>query len=438
MMMIQAKKYGIGFAVVVMGILSPSLFSTHNANRYFHFLERSENYRYRKKSCVDASLFYTTASTAFKRNGGNTGIPELWGSYDLQDLFTSLTAVQGASTLASIKGETGFPLRFENDALPFRAEGKIKARGLTLQYEQPLWWNNLPLGVWVPFVHLNATSRFRVDKEGITQEQRNALSRMRRRLHDEIGLKENDWQEGGIGDIDLHARWNYSQEYALMMRNINIDLQVGTVIPSGFRTDAKNFASVPIMGNGHWGLYADIVPEFELKQDLKVGFLMGFLHQFKEARARRLAVFKEPTIFSALTANVEVDPGFTFKFSPYIIMQNLTDGIHFQARYTYLRHGIDEWRDTRSDADKKMIPSFLNQQVTADRTQEKIDENSGQKGELTKWRSHYITLQFLYNSKDAMHNLPLDPNVYFAYDVPVGGRGISKTHHVSLGVELHF
>ena len=87
--MIQVKRYGARL-VILISMLSPSLFSTHNVNRYFPFFERSEIYRYHKKPYINASLFVTTASTAFIRDGVNTGVPELWGNYDLQDLFTSL------------------------------------------------------------------------------------------------------------------------------------------------------------------------------------------------------------------------------------------------------------------------------------------------------------------------------------------------------------
>ena len=70
--------------------------------------------------------------------------------------------------------------------------------------------------------------------------------------------------------------------------------------------------------------------------------------------------------------------------------------------------------------------------------QNDIDENLSHKKYLSKWRSHYVTLQITYNSKQALNNWKMNPNLYMAYDIPAGGSGISKTHKVVFGIELHF
>ena len=67
-----------------------------------------------------------------------------------------------------------------------------------------------------------------------------------------------------------------------------------------------------------------------------------------------------------------------------------------------------------------------------------IAENISRKERLSEWRSQYVTLQMLFNSKQALKNWKLEPNFYLAYDVPINGNGVAKSHKITLGAELHF
>ncbi|MFH0898702.1 MAG: hypothetical protein V1855_03930 [bacterium] len=432
--MIPRKKFYLLLVLAVSSSLSNTAFSSHNTNRYFPFLERSDNYLYRKKSYAHASLFYATASTAFKTGGGNAGMFELSGKYDLKDVFRSLDEFKKFTMPKTFSTE----LNSFTDKTEFKAEGKIKTRGLTLQYDQDLKWHNLSIGAWLPIVLMNTTGRFNPADKTLSFNEKVNLNELRRTIHENLDLRENNWDKGGCGDLDTYLRWNYYAEHKLLMRSFNIDIIAGCLFPTGIKTDPRHFSSVPAMGNGHWGMYVDLAPEFELKQNLKFGFIFGTMYQFKKTKTRRIPMYNEPAIFSPLVGKASIDPGMTFKLSPYLILENLTDGLHFQARYTYLRHNTDTWKDVRTDAEQSNYPSYLTRKPTADITQEKIGANIANKKYLSKWRAHYITLQCLYNSKDALHNLPFDPNIYVMYDLPINGRGIGKTHQISLGVELHF
>ncbi len=420
-----------------------TLLPSHNTNRYFPFLEKSEHYLYKKRSQAHAALFYASASTAFKRGGGNAGVYELGGKYDLADVFRSYEEFKtpkvghAPASLTRLKTD----LASFDDKTEFKAEGKIKARGLILQYEHDLKWNNFSIGAWLPLVIINTTSRFNPTDKTLLFNEKINLNSIRRSVHDGLELKENNWDKGGIGDLDVYLRWNYFVEHQLMMRSISFNIQAGCLFPTSIDADTSHYSSVSLMGSGHWGLYLNIAPEFELKQNIKAGLILGATYQFKNTQPRRIPIYNEPAIFSPLVGKAKVDPGMTWKISPYVTLENLTDGIHFQARYTYLRHNTDKWTDVRPDKEKTDFSSYLTRKTTTaypDITQEKINENIANKKNLSKWRSHYITLQATYNSKDALHNLPLDPNIYVMYDIPINGRGISKTHQISLGVELHF
>lgn len=439
--------------LMILSLIAGSLYNHvsafHNMSRYFPFLERPENYRYRNKNVVHIPFFISIASTAFGRESGEIGIPELWGKYDLQDIIFSLEQVQGSSFINPLITE--FTNRdFDNVALPFKAQSKIRSVGFALHYEHDLKFWNMVIGASLPIMFVDVVNRYRFDKSYFTQNFQDTvrkltqkelkslnfkMDKVRRTVHDQLGFCVNDWPKSGIGDLDLYVRWNNEYDHKLLMRSFSLNLQVGALFPTGTKRDENNPASVPFMSNGHWALYTDFAPEFELKQDLKLGFLLSAAYQFPRIGLRRLAVYKEPDIFSALKARTEVRPGASYKVSTYLTLENLTDGLHFQGRYTYLRHNGDHWSDERFD---KTIPSYLTLSPNDSISCEDIEKNKVSKERHTSWRGHYITFQALYDTKVAFNNWHLNPNFYLMWDMPITGRGNVQANQVSLGVELHF
>jgi len=449
--MFQFKKsYGRQVTVILLLLLFfPSLiFSSRNTSRYFPFLEKPEDYvTDGKKSNLTPSLFLTTASTAFKRGGGTIGIPELWGEYDLKDVIFSLKQIKrGYDDPTETERKT---TDWIGKSVKFKVDGKIKSRGLTLGYKQDLNFAGLSVGAFLPVAHINASSRFYFDNEGSDVSIKNLkpgeegqIDRIRSQVHKDLGIKGMDWSETGIGDLDLFVGWNRNWDHKLLVRSINLNLRGGVLFPTGIKSEIDYPISVPFANNGHWGTYFDAVPEFELKQDLRFGLMFGFMHLFNKTNKRRIPVYKEPAIFSPLKADVQVNPGMTFKFSPYLTFENLRDGLHLQCRYTYLRHSEDSWKDKRSD---KTIKSYLERESLGLSgyykdydTTEKITENIESKKGQTKWRAHYITLELIYDTKEAFNNWIFDPKFYFVYDSPISGSAYCKTHQFTVGVELHF
>lgn len=410
--------------------------SSHNSSRYFPFLERIQNASEHQYSHVDLSLFYTTAPTAIRRGGGTTGIQELWGKYDLKDVISSLQAVQG-SLLTPIEDVTG-TTDLVGKSLRFDVNNKVRSHGLTLQYEQKISSHGLFVGAWLPVMRVLVSSRYIFNRKASSDEIANStlsaqlqqaqdlqIDKIRRNVHEELGFKNNYWDKTGFGDLDLYLKWSHYLDHKLLMKSITVSATGGITLPTGALSDKNNPISVSFMGNGHCGLYLDIMPEFELKQDWKVGILFGATYQFKNSRTLRLSVDAEPTVFSALTGRVEINPGGTLKLSPFLTIENIGDGWHFQVRYTYLRHAKDTWRDIRFD---KTIQSYL----------QKDFNTIKEKEELSLWRSHYVSFQLLYDSVSAMKKYCMKPAFYLTYDMPLNGNGMAQTHQLSLGAKLHF
>jgi hypothetical protein len=442
---IFSKKIILALGVMIC-LSVDSIFSTHNTSRYFPFLERPEDYIIKERSHITPAFFVTRASSAHRGRGKECGIPELWGKYDLRDVITSLKKVKGDSFLNPIEVERGSEESWIDKSIRYKVSGKVKSRGLQVNYEQLLKWN-FSFGAFIPLMYVYTHDKFTFYQEksdGVIAQLRPGelaqLDRIRRSVNEALGLHGGDWTRTGFGDLDLHARYNYHWNYELVMRRIDLAVQFGTTVPTGRRYDINYPSSVPFMGDGHWSLYLDLVSEFELKQDWKFGLMLGGAYQFNETKKIRIPVYQEPATFSALKADVKVEPGMTFKISPYIYADNLTDGFNAHLRYTYLRHNRDKWVDTRHDPSVK---SYLNQPVGAEfygkpLTEEEISENKKRKKNLSLWDAHYLTFQLAYDTKEGGNKWILDPIIYAIADYNLNGNGFSKTLQVTFGIELHF
>ncbi len=418
----------------------PAVLPSNNTNRWIPILERPESYVFQKRSHLTASFMYTAGSTADKRSGGKVGIPELWGKYDLKDVINSYLQVNTglSNPVFAVTGSHAL----EHKSMMFKLAGKIETVGLLLDGQYNLGWQNLWVGARLPVMSLRNAVRYDFNQEqsaqilspqeklGHTAQQLAALSqqradKIRRSTHDSLGFSSNQFTKNGFGDLDVYIRWHKSFDHALLARTIDTALQSGVLIPTGIGMDHAIPGSIPAASDGHWGMYGDWVTGVELKQDLTVGLMLGFTHLFSHTKERRIAIGNEPTIFSALTGRVRVDPGFSFKCSPYLELGNLTDGLDFQARYSYFRHEDDNWRDERVD---KTIKSYL-----------QGDESliASKKG-LTRWRAHYVSLALRYDTAVAMEKIMFAPRFFISYDMPMNGSAFAKVHAVQLGAELQF
>ncbi len=429
------KKFIPKLLLLLFALQVPTAFATHNVSRYFPFIERTEEYIIKKRSHLTPSFFYVNASSAHRRGGSTGGIPELWGMYDLKDVIASLQAVNPlADPIMAVTGNNALA----NRSIQFRPREKVGVVGLQLNYEQDLHFAGFQVGASLAVMNLNATMGYNFDREHsdpifnsifLTERQKTEqdllVDKIRRVTHDTIGFTSNIWNEAGFGDLDVHLRWNHIFDHVLLMRSIDINAQLGAIVPTGFTSEINMPGSLSIGSNGHWGLYVDLITALELKPDWTLGFIFGWAHLFPHTRTLQIPFNNEPAIFSSIVGRVRMKPGETFKISPFFTLGNLTDGLDFQVRYTYLRHSDDVWTDMRSD---KTIQSYL----------QRGGDLIAQKENLSRWRAQYVTLQLTYDTKIAMKNYTCAPVLFAGYDIPIGGNGIAKAHQFTVGVELHF
>jgi len=430
-------KRTLGRACVYVLALSASIDATHNTSRYLFLLEHPQEYIIKKRSHIIPEIFYISASTAHRQNRGSGGIPIIWGEYNLKNVISSVQIVSGNTDPIFALINT---LGYNNKDIVFRVDSKIRGIGLYLNWEQELHLGGLQVGATLPVMSMSTNLNYAFDRyhgsdqalfqsSALTPQQKYIqdlnIDIIRRRISQLSGVAGNVWSKGGFGDLDLHVRWNHIFDHVVLTKSIDINFQLGTTVPTGLQTDINYPSSIPFGNNGFWTLYGDFVTEIELKQDYTFGFMLGFVGMFSDQRTLRVSVADEPTIFSALTIPVRISPGFSFKASPYFTLGNLSDGLDFQLRYTYLHHNKDRWTDLRSNqvpASYLATPSLV-----------------GQKENLSEWQASYITFNLSYDIKEAMNrHFTFDPKIFAMYDMPIGGRGFVKTYQFTVGAELHF
>jgi len=312
-----------------------------------------------------------TASEAFARDEKTVGIPELFGIFDLNTLATSLLEITGKSPLRSdLLGRE----------LPFAVNGRIQGEGFAMRYYQSLG-KHFAFGAELLFLKTNSRQTFELDLEKVRNLKPgdfNEIERSRRIAFEEIGLIQNNSAQHGIGDIDLFVRGGNVWDYTLKCRKIWAGLSIGGYIPTGVKTVLCNAASIPYGGNGFGGMYVKGDALFELKEDIKVGFLLQISKRFaRTTLARMPMVASEPYIFGPIIGKAHINPGPTLAFSPYFVLENMRGGLGVGIHYTLTSHWRDTWCDRRKDP---QFPVDLSQVI-----------------KTSKWGSDYFTIDIFYD-----------------------------------------
>jgi hypothetical protein len=366
-------------------------------------------------SSYELSFMALTASEAFARDEKTVPLGGLFGVLDLNTLATSLLEITGKSPLRSdLLGRE----------LPFEVNGRIQGEGFYMRYYQS-FHTHFAFGANLLFLKTNSRQIFQLDEQKVRNLKPGDIAEInesRRVAFEEIGIIENNAPQHGLGDIDLFIRGGSMWEYILKCRRIWAGVSLGGYIPTGVKTSLCNAATIPYGGNGFGGIYVKGDALFELKEDIKVGFMLQISKRFaRTTLARMPMVASEPYIFGPIVGDAHINPGPTLAFSPYFILENLRGGLGVGLHYTLTSHWKDTWCDRR-----------VNPQFPVDLTQ--VINTS-------KWGSDYFTIDIFYDFGKQKTQHVIDPILFLRWDVPAMlfvSHNVAKTNKVSLGVEIAY
>jgi len=399
-------------------------------NRYIPLLQKPYISIDGRPSHLNANFFATTGSKAIDNKEKVIGIPELNGELDIGKMALALQAV-------------GLPVVLRSDLIggqpiPVQVDGTIQTQGLEFSYYQSIR-DIIGFGFDWLVMRSNSSQQFRPAKgqtNYVPGIDNSYFDGVRREMFEELGLNEAHAVQAGMGDLDLYVKlWHY-WEYILKMKRIDADARFGVLVPAGVTTQVNSPASIPFGGNGHWGVYAELDAEFELKEDIKAGIFFRFSKRFKKTQFNRLPVASDPLakppvagqpqIYAVAVGDVTINPGFNFVFSPYVTLENLRAGLGVRVLYTYTKHLRDNWCNAAPCSTKNdMVPTIDLSLVN----------------EFSEWKTDYVSLSVFYDFGKTKVQQSLDPILIFNWDIPsllFGSERAVNSHKVSLGLEVNF
>ncbi len=403
------------YMLLIVAFVSTPCFSMVFDNRFFPLFERPYFSVEGTRSSFAVDVMFATASKAFDARQNEIGLPELHGPFDQAELARAFVAAGCPNPLRSEWQGAG--------SIPWKLEGRRQMQGIAFTWRQSIidW---LWVGFSWAFMRVNSRHEFFRVREAnfiLGPGDELELDQARRTMFSDLGLCEGNTAQLGFCDIDAYLRFGNVWEYLLKFRKIDAGVSLGLLVPTGVTREVGRPASVPFGGDGHWGVYGEADALFELREDLKTGFLVRVSKRFSRTTNRRMPAASEPHIFGVICGQAKVNPGVTIVFSPFILLENLRQGFGIGVYYTLTSHQKDSWTDMRKN---KTVPVKL----------ENVER-------LSKWASDYFTLNIFYDFGKVKILREFDPIVSFRWDVPTNffvASRVSKTHKVSLGIEFAF
>ena len=274
------------------------------------------------------------------------------------------------------------------------------------------------------FAHISSRNEFlfREQELQLPPGDQAYLFTVKQEMNQLLGLSPALYNHTGMGDTDLYFRVGSCWDYVLKCRSIHAAFKVGVLVPTATATPLTNPAAIPLGGEKHWGMYLGIENEVELKADLFLGWMFRASKRFKKTRCAHMPVLDEPSLYGAVTGPLQVDPGWTFVFNPYVTFEGLREGFGAKAQYTLVSHLRDQFCDLRSPEDRAKVPTKL-----------------GPVHERSSWGSEYVTIGAFYDFGKTCGCVY--PKISAYWDIPVNwlvSKRASKTNSVSLMFELDF
>lgn len=366
------------------------------------------------RSHLLTNVFGFTCSRAYNKYSDEVPLPDIFGTYDLGALEKAVLTLGYDSPIKT---------EWQGARIEWALDGKFQGQGFEFDYQQA-FGKYFSIGASLAIMRVHSWNDFFL-KSGsdhvsleLTPNDILELDEMRRQIHEQIGIMSDHSYQRGFGDIDLYFRLGNYWNYALKFRSIQAGLRLGFMIPTAAHNNVKYPSWIPFGGNKHWGLYAAVDAIFELKEDIKCGVYARVSKRMSKVSCQRVPLACEPDNFGALVTNVNVDPGATYVFSPFVAFEGLRDGLGIRVFYTLTKHELDWW-------------GVLDSTVTINNSQ----------CNRTGWGSDYFTANVFYDFGQSRPDWKIYPILTFSWDIPASvliAQTVAKTNKISLGVEVAF
>jgi len=363
-------------------------------------------------SVVDDTMI--TQSLDSEGNNENADLFSIFGQYDQVVINNALQ--KAGRTSASL-----LPPQFDQlNSIPWSTPGKTSLRGCVLAVEGYIHeYCGFGASWFVGKMHANEASIL-CNSQRYASGDINALHMANMEMRTALETVPSCYEAAVFGDIDLYTRGRITVDYWCKMHHLDIGLRVGGLLPSGIGTLWYNPASLPVGGNGHWGLYVQSDGNFLLNDLLSAGYALQVIHRFSRTSIQRMPVLTEPTNFGALVAPARISPGITVVFNPYVQVGGLRGGLGCVGAYYLVHHAPDRW-------------------CVSDLIAEQFDPNLALLRERSAWGRDHFSVTLFYDfgyERACSYSAPI---VSLTIDIPWSGgpvtRMVNKSHALSLRIE---
>ncbi|MGC2310386.1 MAG: hypothetical protein WA432_02060 [Candidatus Babeliaceae bacterium] len=320
------------------------------------------------------------------------------------------------------------PVEFINAlTIPWLMNGHLEIYGAGVNYYQIIS-KHLSWGFRWAIMHANSRMEMIFDMDSCDkatfipdEKDIQQLILSKEQMINILGISSGLWQKTSLSDLDIFVRLGSVCDYKYRFRRIDTGIVLGLLAPTAAARNINNPASIPLGGNKQWGMYVSLVADFGLKEDLSAGFFVQVSKRFPRTFCDRLPALNESSLFGVVVENVRCNPGVTVGFSPYIIFEDLRNGLGFRAAYKVVGHVEDSF-----DSNQLFSQTTFNEQLVR-------AESS--------WSSEYVMLGLFYDFAKNKEIRGATPTLSLMWDIPVQfitSHRAFRTHGISLLLETEF
>ena len=403
-----------------------SLFTCFNSytmifdNRYFPLFQRPLTRHSKRLSDFFVQADFISSSQAYDNEEKVIPLFQIDGAYDQIQLLKSVLKAYPTKAFAGdfIRSD----MLVHTSAIPWDQNGRIDTQLINVRYSQALT-HYIIVGVDTLFAHINSHKKARLDHKKITVSPGDFEEILKgdAQLHSFLKLSSAQYDTLSWGDTDISLRLGNRWEYKAKFKAIDAGFTFGVIAPTARSRSIFNPASIPLGGNGHWGLYGSLDADFNLKEDWRAILLLRVQKRLPKTSVQRIPVGLEPLSYGALLAPTRVNPGFTFIVMPTVILDGLRDNFGIQVAYTLVVHRQDCWADQRHD---KSIEGLFNRAE-----------------HFSAWGSEYVTIGLNYDYSRDLECPRVANRAGLLVDIPLNyavAKQSVKNIRISLSMESNF
>jgi hypothetical protein len=312
--------------------------------------------------------------------------------------------------------------------IPIKLNGNIQTSGLAWHISTEVY-DNIFLGwssaVCSAFGVIDFNIKPEDEKVVLSQGYISDVLDTYRNLNKQLRNASNYMQDYTFADQDMYMRYEWHTDFAMFMQRIKGAIQLGCIIPSALEKNIFNPASYMVGTDGHWGLYGSGILDLVLKEDIILGFNLKVIGQFSKTKMVRIPLLNESSRYGSVVCWMNVNPGITTLFSPYLTVEGLRDGLGGKLSYQVVYHQDDAHsvQKNYNILDKKPLPT-----IDIDRL-----------NRLSGWAQEHVAVSVFYDFMRVHEEHDAEPFLGFTAYIPVDwffSKASAKTYGLSASVEI--